>query len=113
MADRNSLNTVVRNILSNAIKFTKKNGFIEFEVKQYTNDYELHIKDNGVGMSAETLNKLFKIDENITMPGTDNEKGTGLGLTICNELVARNNWQMNIESQPEKGTTFKILIPIE
>ena len=109
--DRNSINSVVRNILINAIKFTKNGGFVEFEVKQSNNDIELSIKDNGVGMSQDTMNKLFRIDESITMPGTNNEKGTGLGLTICNDLVTKNNWKMNIESQLGKGTTFKILIP--
>ena len=105
------MNTVVRNILNNAIKFTKSGGFVEIEVNQNNNDFELIIKDNGVGMSLETINKLFRIDANITMPGTNNEKGTGLGLTICNDLVTKNNWKMYVESQLEKGTTFKILIP--
>lgn len=109
--DRNSIYSVVRNILNNSIKFTKNGGFVEFEVKQSNNDIELSIKDSGVGMSQDTINKLFRIDENITMPGTNNEKGTGLGLTICNDLVTLNNWKMNIESQLGKGTTFKILIP--
>ncbi len=110
--DRNSIYSVVRNLLNNAIKFTENGGFIEFEVKQSNNDIELSIRDNGVGMSQDTINKLFRIDENITMPGTNNEKGTGLGLTICNDLVTKNNWKMNIESQLGKGTTFKILIPM-
>lgn len=109
--DRNSINSVVRNILNNAVKFTKNGGLIEFEVKQSNNDIELSIKDNGVGMSEETINKLFRIDESITMPGTNNEKGTGLGLTICNDIVTKNNWKMKIESQLGKGTTIKILIP--
>ncbi|MBS4058823.1 MAG: PAS domain-containing sensor histidine kinase [Bacteroidetes bacterium] len=109
--DINSINTVVRNILNNAIKFTKNGGFIDFEVRQSNYEIEISIKDNGVGMSEETINKLFRIDENITMPGTNNEKGSGLGLIICNELVTKNNWKMNIESQLEKGTTFKLLIP--
>lgn len=112
-ADKNSIFSVVRNLLNNAIKFTNIGGNIEFEAKQINNDIELSIKDNGVGMSQDTINKLFRIDENITMPGTNNEKGTGLGLTICNDLIIKNNWKMNFESQLEKGTTFKILIPNE
>lgn len=111
--DKNSIYTVVRNILNNAIKFTKKGGFIEFEGKQSNNYFELSIKDNGVGMSQETINKLFRIEESITMSGTNDEKGTGLGLSICNDIVTKNNWQIQIESQLGKGTTFKILIPNE
>lgn len=109
--DRSSIYSVVQNLLNNAIKFTKNGGFVEFEVKQSNYDIELRIKDNGVGMSQETINKLFRIDENFTMPDTNNEKGTGLGLIICNDLVTKNNWKMNIESQIGKGTMFKILIP--
>lgn len=75
------------------------------------NHIELIIKDTGVGMSEETINKLFRLDQNITTPGTNNEQGTGLGLAICNDLVTKNNWKMNIESQLGKGTTFKLLIP--
>lgn len=113
LVDRNSVNTVVRNILNNAIKFTPKGGFVEFKVKESNNDIELCIEDNGIGMSGETIGKLFKIDENFTTLGTNNEKGTGLGLTICNDIVNKNNWKMKIESKLGKGTMFKILIPNE
>jgi signal transduction histidine kinase len=109
--DRNSINSVDRNILSKAIKFTKKGGFVKFEVEQSNNDIELSIKDNGVRMSEEAINNLFQFDESSTMPGTNNEQGTGLGLTNCKDIVNKNNWQRNTESQPGKGTTFKILIP--
>lgn len=111
--DVHSFNTVVRNLLINAIKFTPNGGSIEFEIKQIQSDIEFSIKDTGVGMSEETINKLFRLDEKITMPGTNNEQGTGLGLTICNDIVALNGWKMNIESQPGNGTTCRILIPRE
>ena len=111
-ADKNSIFSVVSNLLNNAIKFTKTGGNIEFEAKQINNDIELSIKDDGVGMTQDTINNLFLIDENITTLGTNNEKGTGLGLAICNDLVTKNNWKMNLESQLGTGTTFKILIPI-
>lgn len=109
--DENSIKSVVRNILINAIKFTQNKGSIEIDAIQLPNSIELSIKDTGVGMSEETINKLFKIDEIVTMPGTNNEKGTGLGLTICNDIVQLNGWKMNIDSELGKGTTFKILIP--
>ena len=111
-ADKNSIFSVVSNLLNNAIKFTKTGGNIEFEAKQINNDIELSIKDDGIGMTQDTINNLFLIDENITTLGTNNEKGTGLGLAICNDLVTKNNWKMNLESQLGTGTTFKILIPI-
>ncbi len=62
-------------------------------------------------MSEETINKLFRLDESLTIPGTNNEKGTGLGLIICNDLADKNGWKINIESQLGKGTIFKVLIP--
>jgi len=108
----NSIRTVVRNIFSNAIKFTPKGGSIEFNFNQLEDYLELSINDTGVGMSEETIDKLFKLDENVTMPGTNDEKGTGLGLLICNEIVAKNKWKLNVESQLGNGSTFKILIPI-
>lgn len=109
--DVNSLTTIIRNLLVNAIKFTPDGGLIEFDIKQMQNGVELSIKDSGVGMSEDTINKLFRLEESISLPGTNNEKGTGLGLTICNDLVALNGWKMNIESQLGKGSVFRILIP--
>lgn len=111
--DKNSINTVIRNLLNNAIKFTKNGGSIKFIAKQNNQRIELSIVDNGIGMNQETIKKLFRIDKNISMLGTNNEKGTGLGLTICNELIIKNNWKINIDSQLGKGTTIKILIPTE
>ena len=105
-----SLNTVVRNLLINAIKFTPNGGSIEINVKHIPNGIELSINDTGIGMSEETVNKLFRLDENISMSGTNNEKGTGLGLTICKDLVDLNGWEISVESQLGSGTSFKILI---
>jgi PAS domain S-box-containing protein len=109
--DLNSINTVIRNLLINAIKFTQSSGCITFGLNQTNDGIEISIKDTGVGMSEDTIDKLFKLDKNITMPGTNNEKGTGLGLLICNEIVIKNNWKMCVESQLGNGSTFWILIP--
>lgn len=109
--DLNSVNTLVRNIFMNAVKFTHNGGCIVFEFKELNGAFELSIKDTGVGMNEETISKLFKLDENITLPGTNDEKGTGLGLLICNEIITKNNWKMEVESQLGKGAIFKILIP--
>ena len=109
--DINSINTLVRNLLMNAIKFTQKDDSIVFDFKEMNNAFEISIKDTGVGMSENTISKLFKLDENLSMPGTNDEKGTGLGLLICNGIVSKNNWKMKVESQLGKGSIFRILIP--
>ena len=75
------------------------------------NDFELTIKDSGIGMSEETIAKLFKLDQCVTKPGTNNENGTGLGLLICNEIIKTNKWDMTIDSLLDIGTTFIIVIP--
>lgn len=109
--DLNSIKTIIRNIYINAIKFTPNRGSIVFKINQIKENIEISIKDTGVGMSKDTLNKLFKLDEDTTMPGTNNEKGTGLGLIICNEIAIKNNWKIKVLSELKKGSEFKILIP--
>lgn len=109
--DLNSINTLVRNLLMNAIKFTPKGGDVEFDFKDLNGISELSVKDTGIGMSKATISNLFKLDGNMTMPGTNNEKGTGLGLLICNEIVTTNNWEMDVESQLGDGSLFRISIP--
>lgn len=109
--DQYSINTLIRNLFTNAIKFTQKGDTITFNYKETPEAHELDIIDSGVGMTKETINKLFKMDENVSTAGTNDEKGTGLGLLICNEIVERNNWKLNVESQVEKGSEFKIIIP--
>lgn len=109
--DVNSINTLIRNLLMNAIKFTHSNGTIVFDFKRMDNSFEISITDTGVGMSEDTIGKLFKLDENASMPGTNQEKGTGLGLLICNGIVIKNKWKMKVESQLGEGSTFRILIP--
>jgi PAS domain S-box-containing protein len=110
--DLNSMNTVIRNILTNAIKFTQSGGSITFSTKRTNHCLELAIKDTGVGMDQATLDKLFKLDKKVSMPGTNNEKGTGLGLAICKEILKKNHWKIEVESQLEKGSVFRLFIPI-
>ena len=106
----NSLNTVVRNLLNNAIKFTPEGGKIEFECLQNSTSLELIIRDNGIGINKYDLQKILSIEESFTTPGTDNEIGTGLGLNICNELIQKNGWQLKVESEENVGTSFSIVI---
>ena len=117
LADPNLLNTVIRNLISNAIKFTLQGGTVEIGAKKIKlsddlessdnyNEIQIYVKDSGVGMSEEVKNKLFRIDENITTQGTSGEKGTGLGLILCKEFVEKHNGKIWVESEVGKGSTF-------
>lgn len=108
--DLNSLHTLCRNIFSNAIKFTPKDGTIEVNVRKVENGIELSFKDSGIGMSNEMIRDAFRLDKSISRSGTGNEQGTGLGLIICKGIADNNKWEMNFESEPEKGTTVSVLL---
>jgi signal transduction histidine kinase len=110
-AHRNSINTVVRNLISNAIKFTPEGGTITIGVKQEAGQVTISIKDNGVGMPAEVVQKLFRIDTKHTTKGTADEKGTGLGLILCKEFVEKNGGKIWVESEVEKGSVFSFSLP--
>ena len=109
--DRNMLSTVIRNLVSNAIKFSDLEKTITVSAVVVDECIEIRIKDQGMGMSKETINKLFKIDQHLTQPGTAGETGTGLGLIICNEFVQKNNGTIRVDSKPGEGSTFIISLP--
>jgi len=111
--DPNLLNTIVRNLLNNAIKFTNENGFIEIGFSMQNKKLLIWIKDNGVGITEEILDKLFINNAHITTLGTNNETGTGLGLIICKEFVEKHGGKIWVESEFEKGTTFFFNLPIK
>ena len=111
-ADPNMLKTVIRNILSNAIKFTKPNGNIKISTIKKDNYAEVIIKDDGIGMDKKTRSRLFRVDENVSRRGTNNESGTGLGLIICKEFIERNNGKIWVESTEGSGTSFYFTIPL-
>ena len=100
------VHTVIRNLFSNAIKFTHENGEISISVKTDSKFCYLSISDNGVGIKPENIDNLFRIDKHISTPGTHNEKGSGLGLILCKEFVERNSGTLTVESQPNLGSTF-------
>ena len=112
-ADIYSIKVVTRNLFNNALKYTKDGGEIVFSVSQNNKNIDIYIKDNGIGMSKEKLDKLFRIEENQSTPGTKGEIGTGLGLILCVEFINRNNGQLFVESEVGKGTIFKITLPHE
>ncbi len=106
--DRNSTLTVFRNIISNAIKFTPQGGQIVITAFAKNGFIVTQIADTGVGIPPEKLDKLFRIDQNINTPGTENESGTGLGLIVCKEFVEKNGGSIHVESTEGEGTTFYI-----
>lgn len=104
--DEKMINTVLRNLLSNAIKFTYPNGKITIDAIGKENYYEFSVKDNGIGISKDVLNKLFKIDIKHSEYGTENEPGTGLGLILCKEFIEMHNGKIWVESTEGIGTKF-------
>lgn len=110
-AHPNSITTVVRNLLSNSIKFTEEGGQIKMGVIEEKNRYVVKIADNGVGMPKEVANKIFRIDTKHSTQGTAKEKGTGLGLILCKEFVEKNGGEIWVKSEEGKGTIFSFSIP--
>ncbi len=118
--DKNMLNTVIRNLLSNAIKFTPEGGEIEIGAVNKPSEglepsegsINIYVKDTGVGIPKYNLEKLFKIDKTISTIGTNNEKGTGLGLILCKEFVEKHGGKIWAESEVDKGSTFWFSLPI-
>lgn len=111
VADATMISTILRNLISNAIKFTNPGGEIVINVKQKASELEFTVSDNGVGIKKESIGKLFRIDEPISTQGTKDEKGTGLGLILCKEFVEKHGGKIWVESTAGKGSTFYFTIP--
>lgn len=110
-ADKNMISAVLRNLVSNAIKFTHKGGEIKIDVQNRDEDILLSVSDNGVGMSQEKLSKIFKLSEKTSTLGTNQETGTGLGLILCKEFVEQHGGTIWAESELNRGSTFSFTIP--
>ncbi len=110
IADENMLNTVLRNLISNAIKFTNVGGEINISTHQAFEDnrIEIYICDNGIGIPPNVVENLFNLNRKYTSLGTNNEKGTGLGLLICKEMIEQQDGRIWVESKEGEGTCFKI-----
>ena len=113
VTDRNMINTVLRNLLSNAIKFTFKNGNVIVRVNQTPKEVTVTVKDSGIGISKEIAVLLFRIDNSVSVAGTDKEQGTGLGLKLCKEFIDKLGGRIWVESTENKGSKFKFSIPIK
>jgi len=111
MADKNMIRTILRNLISNALKFTSKNGKVEIKAFHSENKVEISIVDNGIGIKPEDIDKIFKIGSSFSKRGTENEKGTGLGLLLCKEFVEVHGGEIWVESEEGKGSSFKFSIP--
>jgi len=112
-ADNNTVATVLRNFLSNALKFTPRNGKIEIFAEEIQNNssIKISIKDNGVGMSSKKIESLFSIETNESTQGTEQENGTGIGLLICREFIQLNKGKILVESKVNEGSIFSFILP--
>ena len=110
--DVNMLNTVLRNLISNAIKFTNVGGHVKVNAALKQDHVEITISDNGIGIPKEKCNELFSIASNTTTPGTADENGSGLGLVLCKEFIQKNNGDIWVESEENKGSNFIFTLPI-
>ncbi len=111
--DREMIASVLRNFLTNAIKFSNTGGCIQILCEGAEEKINVTIKDNGIGMSEKVLNSLFKIGETISIHGTNNEKGSGIGLLLCKEFLDKHQSELILESKEGKGSTFKFSLPVK
>jgi len=113
-ADRNILQTVIRNIVSNAVKFTPKGGRIRVSAKVTDyNNVEISIKDTGIGMSNKMIDDLFRLDVQTNRKGTEGEPSSGLGLLLCKDFIEKHGGRIWVESEEGKGSTFRFTLPVQ
>lgn len=112
-ADINMLKTILRNLISNAMKYTKAGGRINIDSEKTQSHLIITVTDNGIGMSPETLNQLFNISYIHSLSGTAAEKGSGLGLIICKELTEKHRGTISAEGQLGKGSKFNVSLPLK
>ena len=110
-ADSHMIDAIIRNLISNALKFTEARGAITLSARQNDQRVEMAVADTGIGMDAETVAKLFRLDVRYNQLGTAGEKGTGLGLNVCKEFAEKNGGSIAVESVVGAGTTFRVTLP--
>jgi signal transduction histidine kinase len=110
LIDKNSISTVLRNLVTNAIKFSEENSTIELLIHETDFEINISVKDYGTGISDKELQNLFKIENILSRDGTKGETGTGLGLILCKEFVTLNGGSISVESKKGEGSTFSFSI---
>ena len=111
-ADEDMLNSILVNLITNAIKFTQRGSEIVVSTSKKNGFAQISVKDNGVGMDEKTLRRIFKLDRKKSTPGTENETGTGLGLLIVKEYIEKHGGSIEVTSQPSKGSNFSFTLPL-
>ncbi len=112
-ADKQMITTVIRNLVSNALKFSESGGIVEIAALRENGMLRISVRDTGTGMDAQTLAGIFSIDRKTTRAGTAGESGTGLGLVLCKEFVEKHGGRIRAESEPGRGTTFHFTLPAQ
>lgn len=112
-ADRNMTESILRNLISNALKFTHEKGSIKITAERKNDFAEICVSDNGIGMSEKEIEKLFQLSKEMSREGTNNEKGTGLGLILCKEFVEKNGGKIWVESRESNGSKFIFTLPLK
>lgn len=113
LADQNMVSTVIRNLVSNAVKYTKSGGKIRIKLVKDDQMALISVKDTGIGMSQENVDKLFKVNETYKTYGTNLEEGTGLGLILCKEFIEKNHGTIEVESRVDEGTEIILRLPLK
>ena|GEM_PF-6342791 len=109
--DPNMFKSVLTNLLTNALKFTKPGGLVTLTAEQLKETTVIRLKDTGVGIPSKNIIRILDPLDHFTTRGTNNEKGTGIGLVMCQEFIEKNNGKLTIESEPNKGTVIVIELP--
>jgi two-component system, sensor histidine kinase and response regulator len=110
-ADKNMLKTILRNLITNAIKYSNSGGSINIETKQLLRTVEVSVIDFGIGIQPDIVDRLFQLEDKITTKGTQDEKGTGLGLVLCKEFIEKNKGMLTVKTTVGAGSTFSFTLP--